>query len=68
MLENTTLTAEKEYDVNFTKQNEKFYLSLYYNGVNNHIFVQGVEIYKFKAEDFEIMQLHYVYAMFQKTF
>ena len=32
----------------------KFCLSLHYNGVNSYIFVNDVEIYKFKAKDSEI--------------
>ena len=48
------MTAGKDYYVNFTKQHEKVYLSLYYNGVNSYIFVKGIEIYKFKAKHFEI--------------
>ena len=39
-LDDTTMIAEKEYSVN-------------YNGVNSYIFVNGVEIYKFKAKDSE---------------
>ena len=30
-----TLTAEKLYSINFTKENTKFCLSLYYNGANS---------------------------------
>ena len=33
---------------------EKLYLSLHYNGANSYLFVNGTEIYKFKAKDFEI--------------
>ena len=32
----------------------KFCLSLHYNGVNSNLFVNGVEVYKFKAKDSEI--------------
>ena len=53
-LGDTTLTAEKEYAINFTEQQKKFCLSLYYNGVNNYIFINDVDIHKFKAKDFEI--------------
>ena len=31
-LDNTTLTSEAEYSINFTKPGKKFYLSLHYNG------------------------------------
>ena len=53
-LDDTTLTAEKEYYINFTEQQKKFCLSLHYNGLNNYIFINDVDIHKFKAKDFEI--------------
>ena len=53
-LYDTTLTTEKEYSIDFTEQQKKIYLSLHYNGINSYIFFNGVEIYKFKAKDFEI--------------
>ena len=49
-----TLTAEKLYPINFTKENTKFCLSLYYNGANSYLFVNDTEIIKFKAKDSEI--------------
>ena len=30
-------------------------LSLHYNGTNSYLFVNGAEIYKFKAKNFEIL-------------
>ena len=53
-LDDTKLTAEKKSYINFTEQQRKFCLSLHYNEVNSYIFVNGVEIYKFKAKSFEI--------------
>ena len=50
----STLTAEKTYSVNFTTSRKRFCLSLHYNGVNSYLFVNGTEIYKFKAKDSEI--------------
>ena len=50
-----TLTAEKLYSINFTKNNTKFSLSLHYNGANSYLFVNGTEIIKFKAKDSEIV-------------
>ena len=50
-----TLSAEKMYLINFTEHNEKFCLSLYYNGGNSYSFVNGKEIRKFKAKDSEIV-------------
>ena len=50
-----TLTAEKMYSINFTVTKKKFCLSLHYNGANSYLFVNGTEIYKFKANDSEIV-------------
>ena len=50
-----TLTAEKMYSINFTLTKKKFCLSLHYNGANSYLFVNGTEIYKFKAKDSEIL-------------
>ena len=44
-----TLTAEKMDSINFTVTNKKLCLSLHYNGANSYLFVNGTEIYKFKA-------------------
>ena len=49
------LTAEKMYSINFTVTKKKFCLSLHYNGANSYLFVNGTEIYKFKAKDPEIV-------------
>ena len=49
------LTAEKIYSINFTATKKKFCLSLHYNGANSYLFVNGTEIYKFKAKDSEIV-------------
>ena len=50
-----TLTAEKMYSIDFTVAKEKFCLSLHYNKANSYLFVNGTEIYKFKAKDSEIV-------------
>ena len=36
------------------KKNKKLCLSLHYNGANSYLFVNGTEIYRFKAKDSEI--------------
>ena len=43
------------YSINFTVTKEKFCLGLHYNGANSYLFVNGSEIYKFKAKDSEIV-------------
>ena len=49
------MVAEKKYSINFTESKKKFCLSLHYNGANSYLFVNGVEIHKFKAKDSEIV-------------
>ena len=39
----------------FTVTKKKFCLSLHYNGAISYLFVNGTEIYKFKAKDSEIV-------------
>ena len=53
-LGDTILTAEKEYSMNLTEQQNKFCSNLHYKGKNSYIFVNGIEIYELKAKDFEI--------------
>ena len=53
-LNDTTLTAEAQYSINFSRLNGKFYLSLHYNGSNSFLFVNATKIYQFKAKDSEI--------------
>ena len=43
------------YSIKFTVTKKKFYLSLHYNGANSYLFINGTEIYKFKAKDSEIV-------------
>ena len=53
------LSAEKLYSINFTKKNTKFCLSLHYNGANSYLFVNGTEIYKFKAKILKLFHIQY---------
>ena len=64
----TTLTAEKTYSRNFTKNNKKFYLSLHYNGANNYLFVNGTKIITFKAKDSEIKAVPLCLGNISKVF
>ena len=43
------------YCINFTEKNKKFCLSLHYNWANSYLFVNGTDIYKFKAKDSKIV-------------
>ena len=49
-INDTTLYAEKVYSQNFTQPNKKFVLSLYYNGDDNYLFVNGKQELKFKCK------------------
>ena len=41
---------KKKFSINFTKANRKFCLSLHYNADNSYLFVNGKDIFKFKAD------------------
>ena len=43
------------YSINFIVTKKKLSLSLHYNGANSYLFVNGTEIYKFKATYSEIV-------------
>ena len=50
-----TLTAEKCTRLILLWKKKKTLLSLHCNGANSYLFVNGTEIYKFKAKDSEIV-------------
>ena len=53
-LDDTTLTAEAKYPINFTQSGKRFVLSLHYNGSNSFLFVNATKVYQFKAKNSEI--------------
>ena len=53
-LDDTTLTAEAQYLINFSRSNGKLCLNLHYDGSNTFLFVNATKIYQFKAKDSEI--------------
>ena len=53
-LNNTKLTAETLFSINFTRPGIKFCLNLHYNEGNSFLFVNATKIYQFKAKDSEI--------------
>ena len=55
-IDNTTIYAEKMYSINFSENNKKFCLSFHYNGTDSYLFVNGKEIYRFKAKGSEILE------------
>ena len=44
-------SLEKPFDINFSKANSKFCLSLHYNDDNSYMFANGKEIFKFKTDN-----------------
>ena len=44
-------SPDKKFSINFTKANTKFCLSLHYNADNSYLFVNGKELFKFKANN-----------------
>ena len=53
-LDDTALTAEAKYPINFTLSGKRFVLSLHYNGSNSFLFVNATKVYQFKAKNSEI--------------
>ena len=54
-LKDQHIHCRKMHSINFTVTKKKFCLSLHCNGANSYLFVNGTEIYKFKAKDSEIL-------------
>ena len=53
-LDNTTLTAEAKYPINFTQSGKRFVLSLHYIRSNSFLFVNTTKVYQFKVKNSEI--------------
>ena len=49
-LDDTTLTAEAKYPINFIQPRKRFVLSLHYNGTSSFLFANATKIYQFKAK------------------
>ena len=52
--DDTTLTAEAKYSINFTQSGKRFVLNLHYNGRNSFLFVNATKLYKFKVKNSDI--------------
>ena len=53
-LDDTTITAEAEYSINFSRSERKICLSLHYNGSKSFLFVNATKIYQLQAKNSEI--------------
>ena len=65
-LDDTKLTAEAQYLINFTEPRKRFVLSLHCNGSNTLLFVNAIKIYPFKAKDSEKKILCIVFRYYFK--
>ena len=67
-LDDTTLTAEAQCSINFSRSNRKSCLSLHYNGSNSFLFVNATKIYHFKAKDSEMKKYPLCFRNISKNF
>ena len=61
-LDDSTLTEEAKYSINFTQSRKRFVLSLHYNWSNSFLVVNATKVYQFKAENSEIKIMHCVFT------
>ena len=66
-LDDTALTTEAKYSINFPKQGKKFRLSLYFNGSNSYLFVNRLKSTQFKAKDSELNEYSVCLGDFSKV-
>ena len=64
-LDDTMLSKEAQYSIDFSRSNRKYCLSLHYNGRNSFLFINATKIYQFKAKDSKI-KIPSVSEMFQE--
>ena len=50
----TTLTADAKYPINFTQSGKRFVFSLHYSGSNSLLFLNTAKIHHVKAKNLEI--------------
>ena len=56
-LDDTKLTVEAQYSINFSRSNKTFCLTLHYSRNNSFLFVNAPKIYQFKIKDSEIKNI-----------
>ena len=54
-LDDTTLTVEAKYPINFAQSRKRFVLSLHHNGSYSFLFVNATKIYQIKSKNSEIV-------------
>ena len=63
-LDNSTVTGEAKYPINFTRSGKRSVLRLHYNGSNSFSFVNTVKMYQFKGNDSEIKPYEVIRSLF----
>ena len=67
-LDDSTLTAEAQYSINFSKSNRKFCLSLHYNGSSSFLFINAKKIYQSKEKYSKIRKTFLVFMKYFRRF
>ena len=49
--DDTTITAETKYPINFAQSRKRFVINLYHNGSNSFLFIIATKIYHFKVNN-----------------
>ena len=68
VLDDTTLIAEAQYSINFSRSNRKYCLTSHYNGSNSFLFVNTTKMYQIKVNDSEIKNIYFVFREYFKEF
>ena len=66
--DDTTLRAEAQYSINFSRSSKTFCLPLHYNTRNNFLYNDPAKIYQFKVNDSNIKKLSLVFRKYLKGF
>ena len=67
-LDDTTLTAEAKYPINFTQSGKRFVSNLHYDGSSNFWFVNATKMYQLKAKGSEIKDYALCFGNISKDF
>ena len=67
-LNDTTITADAKYSIEYSRSQNKFCLSRLYNGSNNFLFVNATKMYQFKARTSDIKPYPFFLGNISKGF
>ena len=66
--DDTTLTADVKYHINFTQSKRRSVLNLHYNESRNFLFVNAIKIHQFKAKESEAKPYPLCFGNISKDF